>query len=406
MPPTSRFGALSDPRYRRYWVGSMAAVGGIQLVVLAQGWLIVNVLGGSPVALGALGGATAIPTILVTLFGGVLADRIDRRLLLMATTVINGALLLLLAMLDATGVVQIWHVLVLAVVMGLIQGLDWPARNAFFPALIERDQMGSAVALNSILWQATRIVAPMFGGIVIAAFNTAAVFFIGAGAFFAMFFVYLTLRVPHVAQTGTRNLAGELREGFSFIVRTRVFGVMILLTYAHMLLALQYVSLMPLVANNYGVGAEGLGLLFTMVGLGAVTGTFITLRIKPGRSLGRIMLLGVASAEVLVIGFALAPTYEIALGMLFLASIGNSVFTINSLTALQMRVPDALRGRVMGIHGIAFSMMPLGGLIGGIVASFTDVSVSIALGGAVMLVPLAFVALTQREIVELDGTRA
>jgi len=396
-------GALSDPRYRRYWLGSMASVGGIQLVVLGQGWLIINVLGGSAVALGVLGAATAVPTILVTLFGGVLADRIDRRLLLMVTALISAALLLFLATLDATGAVRIWHVVAIAGVLGFVQGMDQPTRNAFFPALIRREDLSSAVALNAILWQSTRIVSPMIGGIAIALFNTAVVFFASAAGFIAMFVVLLTLRVPHIPQRTKRNIMGELREGVAYIARTRLFAALILLTYLHMLLGMQYIQLMPLVANHYQVGSEGLGLLFTMVGLGAVTGTLITLRAQVGRSLGRTLLLALAGAECLIVAFAVAPTYQVALGLLFLASVCNSMFTISSMTALQMRVPDTLRGRVMGIHGITFSMMPLGGLIGGAIAAYSDVRVAIALGGLVMLAVIAAVAITQREIVELDG---
>jgi MFS family permease len=403
---SGRLGALSDSRYRRYWLGSMASVGGIQLVVLGQGWLIVNVLGGSAIALGLLGGATAVPTILITLFGGVLADRIDRRLLLMITALMSAALLLFLATLDATGIVQIWHVVVIAGVLGLVQGMDQPTRNAFFPALIRREDLGSAVALNAILWQSTRIVSPMIGGIAIALFNTAVVFYASAIGFIAMFVVLLTLRVPHTPQQTTRNILGELREGIGYIARTRLFAALILLTYAHMLLGMQYIQLMPLVANHYHVGSQGLGLLFTMVGLGAVSGTFITLRVQAGQSLGRTLLLAVAGAECLIVAFALAPTYEVALALLFLASVCNSMFTISSMTALQMRVPDALRGRVMGIHGITFSMMPLGGLIGGAVAAYSDVRVAIGLGALVMLVVIAVVVTTEKEVVHLDGRPA
>ena len=350
-----------------------------------------------------LGAATAVPTILVTLFGGVFADRIDRRLLLMITALISAALLLFLATLDATGIVRIWHVVAIAGVLGLVQGMDQPTRNAFFPALIRREDLSSAVALNAILWQSTRIVSPMLGGIAIALFDTAVVFYVSAAGFIAMFVVLLTLRVPHIPQRTKRNIMGELREGVEYIARTRIFAVLILLTYAHMLLGMQYIQLMPLVANHYGVGSEGLGLLFTMVGLGVVSGTLITLRVQGARSLGRTLLFAVAGAECLIVAFALAPTYEVALALLFLASVCNSMFTISSMTALQMRVPDALRGRVMGIHGITFSMMPLGGLIGAAIAAFSDVRVAVGLGGLVMLVVVAVVAITQKEVAHLDG---
>ncbi|MEX2446158.1 MAG: MFS transporter [Dehalococcoidia bacterium] len=407
-PPSGRgprLGALSDARYRRYWLGSLASIGGIQLVVLGQGWLIVQVLGGSPLALGALGGAQALPTILMTVFGGVIADRVDRRSLLQVTALVSASLLLLLGTLDVTGYVQIWHVILVAAGLGLVQGVDQPTRNAFFPALIDRQNLPSAVALNAILWQSTRIVSPMIGGIAIALVNTSVVFYMSAAGFIAMFFVLWSLRVPRVVQGPDRNVLRDLQEGVSFIARSRLFATLILLTYAHMFFGMQYIQLMPLVAARFGVGPEGLGLLFTVVGIGAVSGTLLTLRLQGGRALGRMLLVAVFTAELLIVAFAVAPLYEAALVLLFLASVANSVFTISSMTALQMRVPDHLRGRVMGLHGITFSMMPLGGLFGGAVAQVTDVRVSIALGGLIMIALIAFVTVTRREIARLDGRR-
>ena len=400
---SGRLGALSAPSYRRYWLGSLGSVGASQLITLGQGWLIVDELGGSPLSLGILGGATAVPTILVNLFGGVLADRVDRRLLLMTTSLISALLLLLLATLDATGVVQIWHIVAIAACMGLVYGIDWPARNAFFPALIEREHMMSAVALNSMLWQGTRIVAPAIGGIAIALFGTAPVFYLCVGGFLTMFAILTTLRVPHVRPEGDRNAVRELAEGVGFISRTRIFTILILLSYAHMLLGMSYIQLMPLVAKHFDVGSAGLGLLFTTIGLGAISGTCVSLRLQGNRRTGRIMLSALFVATLLILSFAIAPVYVLALIFLYLASLSNSIFQIGSMTALQMRVPDTMRGRVMGIHGITFSMLPLGGLLGGLIASVTDVRVAIAMGAIVMTAVVVFVATTQPEIRELDG---
>ena len=398
-----RLGALSQPRYRRYWLGSLCSVGGVQLVTLGQGWLIVDELGGSPLDLGFLGGATAGPTILVNLFGGVLADRVDRRALLVATSLVCAVLLALLATLDVTDAVEIWHVIAVAAGLGMVFGVDWPARNAFFPALIDREYMMNAVALNAAMWQGTRIIAPAIGGVVIAVSDTSAVFYAASVGFVAMAAILLTLDAPSTAASGPRNVFGELAEGIRFIASRRLFTVLILLAFAASFFGLEYIQLMPLMAEELDVGASRLGFMFMCIGLGAVTGTVVTVRWQGGRNLGRMMLGGVFFSSLTIAGFAASPVYAVALLLIYAAALFNSIFLIASMTALQMRVPDELRGRVMGIHAIAFSFIPLGGLLGGAVAEVTNVRVAIAVAALALTGIVAVVALTQREVRELQG---
>jgi len=394
----SRAGALADPRYRRYWFGSLASIGATQLVTMAQGWLIVFELDASPLALGFVGAATAVPTIGVNLFGGVLADRLDRRRLLLLTSLLTMALLAVLTALDATGAVRIWHIIVIAAGLGLVYGIDWPARNAFFPALITRDQTASAVALNAMLWQGTRIVAPAIGGVLIAVADTSVVFALSMVGTLAMFAVLLTLRVEAPPAPPRRRVREELGEGLRFIAGERLFLLLILLTYAGMFFGMQYVPLMPLMADAFDVGSGRLGLLFTMIGLGSVGGTFVSMRLNRSDRQGQVMLGAVMAASLLVIGFALAPMYEVSLLFIGGVALANAVFSISTMTALQLRVPDALRGRVMGIHSITFSLIPLGGLLGGALASLIDVRFALALSAAVLMVLIAAVATTQPTI--------
>ena len=170
-----RFDALASLPYRRFWLGSVASVGSTQLYFIAMAWLVFE-LSGSPLDLGLLGASMAVPTIAATLVGGIVADRLNRRSILLTTTAVAAVLLLLLAALDATGVVRVWHVLVVSGLLGLVHGFDFPARSSIFPALIQPHQMMSAVALNSILWQGTRMILPAIGGILIALTDTALVF--------------------------------------------------------------------------------------------------------------------------------------------------------------------------------------------------------------------------------------
>ena len=151
-------------------------------MIMAQGWLIFE-LSGSPMDLGILGAAVSGPAIVVLLFGGILADRFDRRYLLMTTSLITAVLLLVQALLDYFGVVEVWHVLVLGCVIGIVTGFEWPVRQAFFAKLITRDQMMSAVSLNSILWQGSRMILPALAGVLIAASGTALLFALGAVGF-------------------------------------------------------------------------------------------------------------------------------------------------------------------------------------------------------------------------------
>lgn len=301
--------------------------------------------------------------------------------------------------------VRVWHVVAIAAVMGLVYVLDWPLRNAWFSVLIERDHMASAVALNAILWQGTRIVAPAVGGVAIAYLGTPVLFYAAAAGFLTMVLVLLGLRVPSVRVTAHRRALHDLRQGIRFVASTRIFAVLILLTYANMVFGLEYRQLMPLMAVTFATGAEGLGLLFTTVGLGAVGGSLALLGARPGRHQGRLLLAGAGASSVLVVGFAAAPSYPAALVLLFLAAFANAVFLIGSMTVLQLRVPDALRGRVMGIHAITFSLIPLGGLLGGGVAAVTDVRVAIATGALVLTAIVAAVAMTQPDVRDLDGRR-
>mgnify|MGYP002866951009 CR=1 FL=1 len=157
-------------------------------------WLVFE-LSGSALDLGLLGAVTAIPTIAATLVGGILADRFNRRSILVVTTSLSAVLLLVLTILDATGVVLVWHVLILSGILGLVQGFDFPARSSIFPALIESNQMMSAVALNSILWQGTRMILPGIGGILIAIADTAFVFGVCTDGLRGGGFVYCWCRI-------------------------------------------------------------------------------------------------------------------------------------------------------------------------------------------------------------------
>ena len=399
----SQFGALRYPEFRRFWLGSIAAVGAFSITQLAQGILVFD-LTGSAFSLGAVGVATAGPTILVTLFGGVLADRVDRRKLLIATQAVLAALLGLLATLVALDVVQVWHVMVIAVVTGFVTGLDWPTRNAMFPSLLDdKSQMMSAVALSSILWQGSRIVVPTFGAILIARFGTATVFYLAAAAFVVMFVTLLSLRVRAQEPRPPRNPFRDFIDGIAFIARTRVFAVLIPLTFANMLFGLTYLQMMPAYSDIFSPDTERIGYLLTAIGIGSVSGTFFIGRYQNVARLGWTILGGTLIFSIFIMLFAASPHYNLSIGLAVMAGFFNSIFMISSMSVLQLTVPDELRGRVMGIYTITFSLIGVGAFLAGAVASFAGVRVAIGSGGLVLAAIVVFVALTQGQVRNLDN---
>ena len=407
---TGRLSALRHPQYRRYWLGSFSSVGAIQLNTMTQGWLVFS-LTSSSLMLGYLGAAASIPTIVMTLFGGALADRLNKKIVLMCTSLTVASLLATLAFLDATHVVKAWQVIAIAGLISFTNGLDNPTRQSLFPSLIHRDDMMSAVALNSIIWQSCRMIMPAIGGVILMIFNTAVVFTLCSLGYFVMFLVItsLTIQLPRAEIRG--STLSQVSEGLGFIVHNRLFLVLISLSYCAMFFANAHMQLMPAFAKILGAHAKGYGYLLSATGVGSVMGTIIVGSLQQSRFLGKIILGAAASAACCVYAFCLVTgyadvlpgAYPLAMLAVFTASMFSSIFMISQMTVLQLRVPDHLRGRVMGFHGITYSLMPLGALLAGTVASYTSPPIAIAIGLTVYLAIIAAIAISQAEVRNIDA---
>lgn len=399
-----RYPALGFPRYRRYWFASFASVGATQLVTLGQGWLVFK-LSGSALQLGLLGAAAALPNIIMTLAGGVLADRFDKRRIMLATSLSLSALLGVLAWLDFSGHVVVWHVLAVAAMFSLITGIDWPVRVSLYPQLVDRPAFMSAVALNSFIWQASRMAMPAAGGLLIAATDTWVVFALGACGFLVMFSVMFRMTVaPGTPPDG--SALEQVREGLAFIWHTPLFRWLMGLTFVGMFFGQSYNQLMPVFADLLDSGETGFGYLLSAGGVGSVVGTLLIGGVHRYRRLGLMMLCSAALAALLTMSFAAIAaygTFPFALLVAFLAAVSVSGFMISSMTVLQLAVPDQLRGRVMGIHSMGFSLMPLGALLLGALAERMGAAPAVWLVCTVYLLAVLGVGLRQRVIRELNG---
>ena len=400
--------ALKHRQFLKYWLGSFASVGATQLQVMGLGWLVYE-LSGSSLTLGYLGAAAGLPAILASLFGGALADHIDKRLLLITTSLLTAALLGLLALLDWLETVAVWHVIAVTGSISVITGFDWPARQAIFPALIEREDMMSAVALTTIIWQATRMTMPALGGIVIALGDTWMLFVLCSLGFLLMFFVMLTLRVRAGGAGARQPALRQIADGVRFILASDIFLILIGLSWAMFFFATSWMQLMPAFADMLNTDEEGYGYLLSVVGVGAVTGTFLSGFLHRSRRLGMAMLLSALVYSAFVYLFALiawsgAPhAFPAALGCLFTAAVFSSLFMITSTTVLQLAVPDGLRGRVMGFHAITYNLLPLGGLFAGAIANVSNPALAISITTSVFVGLLLRALLTRAGVRSIDG---
>src|SRR5438093_3260836 len=222
--------ALHYPAYRAFWLGLLASVSGYQMFRFGQFWLIYQ-LTGSPLPLGYVGLANGVPAICLNLFGGVFADRFDQRRLIIITQSLTASLIFVLATLTLLDVVQVWHVLVIAFCAGAVESFDQPARQCLYPHLIDRRVMVSAVALNSSIWQGTRIIAPAVAGCIVAWAGTAVAFYLAGLGFFTMATVIYSLQVPRITRGVRGSAAHDILEGLRFIRQNSLIAFLIAMTF-------------------------------------------------------------------------------------------------------------------------------------------------------------------------------
>jgi len=402
----SQYPALGFALYRRYWLASFASVGATQLIGLGQGWLMFE-LTGSALQLGVLGAAAAIPNIAMTLVGGVIADRFDKRRVLMTTSAIITTLLAILAWLDWSGAIEVWHLLTIVALFSLTTSIDWPTRVAIYPHLVDRSAFISAVALNSIIWQSTRMAMPAIGGIIISFADTWVVFALGAGGFFTMFVVISGIHVS-LPEAPDHSPLQQLKQGISYVWHTDIFRWLLTISFVGMFFSQSYVQIMPVFSNILETGEQGFGYLLSAGGVGSIVGTLAVGSIDNRRPLGNLMLGGAAAsvgAMALFIVCINLGSFAGALFATFLVAALSSVYMITSMTIMQVRVPDSLRGRVMGIHTMGYSLMPLGGLFLGALAEQTSPGSAVLYSSCFYLVVVLSMWLTKPTLRSVTSER-
>ena len=371
------------------------------LVLFSLGWLITHELSGDARSLGYMSTAIAGPAIILTIFGGAFADKLNPKHLLFATQSTTGMVVLAVGVMVALDRIEQWHILLAAFIIGSVQAFDNPTRQSIFPRLVPRSALFNAVALNSSVWTGTRIFGPLAAGIIVGRAGTETAILVTAAGFFVMALVARSLSLS-VAQRAEGSVLKEIAEGFRFLRRHSLFLTLIGMTFFNGMFGMSYVFLMPVFADDVlNVGAEKLGLLMGVAGMGALTGIILAANARRFTRKGWLLLGGAAAHGVFLVLFALASDgghYRLSMATLFAADMSISVHLMMVMTTLQTMVPDEFRGRVMGFYTITWSMIPLGGLQSSQIAHHVSPPVAVAIGGAAVAALALLVAVSNRRV--------
>jgi MFS family permease len=394
------FASLGNPNYRRYFVGQMISLVGTWMQTVAQSWLVLE-LTGSGTDLGLVVALQTLPVLILGPYGGVVADRLDKRRLMMGLQSMMGLLALLLGVLTVTHEVTLWQVYLIAFLLGLNNCFENPARQSFVLELVGPTDLRNAVSLNSVLVNAARAVGPAIAGIIIASGGLGLCFMLNGVSFVAVVFSLATLDVAELSpSTPTVRGGGQLREGFSYVRRTPTLAVPLLMMALVGCLAYEFQVVLPIVAKQtFGGGAQTYGFMTGAMGIGAVVGgLWVAAR---GRTGIRSLVNSSAVFGIVIFAAALAPDLWAELVALALVGAASVGFLSKGNSTLQLAAAPNMRGRVMALWAVAFlGSTPIGGPIAGAVSEHFGGRSGLALGAVACIVAAGLGALVLRRTAE------
>jgi MFS family permease len=392
------FAALSVPNYRRYIAGQSISLTGTWMQMAAQAWLVLS-LGHSPTTLGTIVALQTLPVLLLGPYGGVVADRVDKRRLMIALQAAMGVQALILGLLTVSGAVTLWEIGLLATLLGLNNAFEAPARHAFMLEMVGPESLRNAVSLNSVLVNVARVLGPALAGILIVAVGEGPCFLLNAASFVAVLASLLSLdRRAITPSEPSPRAPGQLREGLRYVRDVPELGVPLAMMALAGMLAYEFQVTLPVMANQaLHAGAPGFGLMTAAMGLGAVIGGLLVA--ARGRT-GLPPLTAAACAfGVLLLAAALAPGLAVELIALSLVGGASIAFMSTGNSTLQLATVPGMRGRVMSLWFVAFQgSTPIGAPIVGWVMALLGARAGLGLGGLSCLLVAAGGLLARRRM--------
>lgn len=382
------FAAFRHRNYRLYFTGQLISQIGTWMQQVAQGWLMYS-LTGSPLALGLTGFMSAIPAWFLSLGVGVIVDRVPRRQLIQITQICAMLLAFVLAALVFAGVVQPWHILVLALLLGIVNVFDVTARQTFVKDMVGREDMANAIALNSALFNLSRIMGPALAGVTLALVGPAWCFLLNGLSYLAVIYGLAVMSSPpFTAPARMLSMWAEIKEGLAYVRQSSVIKTLMGVVCVSSIFGFTYSTLMPAYARDVmHVNAEGLGFMSTAVGLGALIGALAVASLGQTMPKGKLLTIGNLLFPSMLILLSLSRSYPLSLFMLVLVGFGFMIQQATSNTLVQTNVPDHLRGRVLSVYMLLGwqGMQPIGAIQAGVVAETFGVPVGIGFGAVVLL---------------------
>jgi MFS family permease len=407
------FDALRIRNYRWFWLGVLSSFFGMIMSMLAQSWLTYE-LTHSPLKLGLVTAGFGVPTLLISPFAGVVADRVRKRNIIIMAQGAIAIVTLITAILITSGLIQYWHLLIAALLTGLTMAFSMPCQQAMVPGIVPRERLYNAIALNSGAMNLSRVAGPALAGALIGFIGTGGVYFSALGCFAIAVAALSMVNEPRSkVSSPTRSATTEFKEGLSYIRQNIVVLTLLSMDFTITLFGMSYQQLMPVFADLLEVQALGYGFLMTMVGIGALFGSLGIASLRNFRSKGKLLVTAGVALGTLLVLFANSHwfgqimgmgkyTFYLACFLLMLVGAATTSYTSTSATIIQMNITDGVRGRVMGIYGIVFGLMPMGALLSGAIAEAISAPRAITISGAILALFMITMAFTNQRVKRLE----
>ncbi len=378
---------------------------------IAQAWLVLT-LTNSAIKLGAVNVLQFAPILVFGLVAGLIADRFPRRSILVATQAIAALLAVTLALLTWSDRVQLWQIYALALGMGIVNAFDMPSRQAFVGDLVDRDELPNAIALNSSVFNAGRLIGPAIAGVLLAAYGPALCFAVNAVSYLAVLASLLLMSIPRmIEQSKSAKRLTQIREGLSYVRNTPAVALTMTMVALVGIFGLNFNVWMPLLAkNDFQTGAGGFGVLMAGLGLGSLVGALLlAFRVRsaqPSRMLATAALLG--GAEIILgISAIVGISFYIAMGVVMVLGFAMTSTMAMANTVVQSSTPAELRGRVMSVYMTVFAgTAPFGALLAGAIADFASAPASIIVGGIVTISVVGYLIVKSGDRLNISAVRA
>lgn len=397
----SRFPAFASRNYRLFFSGQLVSVTGTWMQSLAQSYLVYELLHASPFQLGLVNVLQFAPVLLIGIPAGVLADRLPKRNLLVATQCVFAVLAAVFAYLVAGDHIQLWQVYLLSTLFGITNAVDMPVRQSFVPEIVDRPALLNAIALNSTVFNTGRVLGPALAGVVLATAGPAFCFSLNAISYLAVIAGLLRMQIPHRVRAHSGSGVGRLRDGMAYVRGSDVISRTILIVGAVSIFGLNFSIWVPILASDsFASGAGTYGLLFSSLGIGSLLGAFSLAVI--GRSPNRTIMLSFACAlgvAEIVLGMTSSTGAPVIAGMALLLCTGfcSSMVMALANSTVQAAAPDEFRGRVMAVYTTVFAgTAPIGFLFSGAISDKAGVSFSLGLNGVLLTLVIAAIMFGQR----------